>query len=89
MMLELGVPRTTDMSFISLGISRSTTRAIAATVVNGTMTPLECRAWLLGIDPESLDAPTYAVREISEFQKTVADRRKLDGPVVDWGTLGS
>lgn len=40
-----GVPRPTDMSFISLALSRATTRAVSDFVSDPTLSPAECSTW--------------------------------------------
>jgi hypothetical protein len=75
MMLELGVPRLTDMSFIAAGLSRATARAIVAYVPNPEMTPAECIQWLENADFESLDVPRFAIREMSRQREVLAARK--------------
>jgi len=75
MMLELGVPRPTDMSFISVGLSRATTRAISGFVLEPTLSPAECATWIETVDLEELELPAFAVREIVAQRQLLAERR--------------
>ncbi len=75
MMLELGVPRPTDMSFISVGLSRATTRAISEFVLDQSLSPDECIAWIEATDLEQLELPAFAVREIIAQRQILAERR--------------
>lgn len=68
MMLELGVPRITEMAMISLGLSRATTMAISEQLVSDAMTPAACADWILHSVPEELDIPRFAVRELADVQ---------------------
>lgn len=79
MMLELGVPRPTDMSFISVGLSRATTRAIAEFVLDPSLSPAQCSAWIEDIDLEQLELPAYAAREIISQRQLLAQRRWQTG----------
>jgi hypothetical protein len=75
MMLELGVPRLTDMSFIAAGLSRASARAIVAYVPNPNMSPAECIEWLEQADLESLDVPPFAIREMAHQRELLAARK--------------
>lgn len=75
MMLELGVPRRTDMSFISVGLSRATARAIAEFVLDASLSPAECSAWIETVDLEQLELPAYAAREIVAQRRLLTERR--------------
>lgn len=75
MMLELGVPRPTDMSFISVGLSRATTRAIAEFVLDPSLSPAECTAWIENVDVEQLELPAFAAREIVAQRQLFSERR--------------
>lgn len=65
MMLELGVPRTTDMSLINLGLSRASALAVAGFITDENLTPEQVRAWILERDISALGIPPFAVREVS------------------------
>lgn len=75
MMLELGVPRPTDMAFISVGLSRATTRAISGFVMEPSLSPAECSGWIETVDLEELELPAYAAREILAQRQLLAERR--------------
>lgn len=75
MMLELGVPRPTDMSFISVGLSRATTRAIAEFVLDPFLSPAQCTAWIENVDVEQLELPAFAAREIVAQRQLFSERR--------------
>lgn len=75
MMLELGVPRPTDMSFISVGLSRATTRAIAEFVLDPSLSPAQCTAWIENVDVEQLELPAFAAREIVAQRQLFSERR--------------
>ena len=75
MMLELGVPRPTDMSFISIGLSRATTRAIAEFVMDPALSPAACTAWIENVDVEQLELPAFAAREIMMQRQRLSERR--------------
>ncbi|MGQ4496646.1 DEAD/DEAH box helicase, partial [Dermabacteraceae bacterium P13101] len=78
MMLELGVPRPTDMSFISVGLSRATTRAIAEFVLDPSLSPAACTAWIENVDVEQLELPAFAAREIVAQRQLLSERRWRD-----------
>lgn len=75
MMLELGVPRPTDLSFISVGLSRATTRAIAEFVLEPSLSPAQCTAWIENVDVEQLELPAFAAREIMAQRQLFSERR--------------
>lgn len=75
MMLELGVPRPTDMSFISIGLSRATTRAIAEFILDPALSPAACAAWIENVDVEQLELPAFAAREIMVQRQRLSERR--------------
>lgn len=66
MMLELGVPRETDMALIGLGLSRATALAVSTFIPAEKLTAAECQAWFDTHDVEVLGLPAFAVREIQE-----------------------
>jgi helicase-like:DEAD/DEAH box helicase-like len=77
MMLELGVPRLTDMSFISIGLSRAAARAIADFVRDPSFSSRQCIQWIESTDLEILELPPFAVREILALRQLLADRRRF------------
>lgn len=64
LMLELGVPRRTDMSFIGLGLSRSTVMAISPLVLDPELSEIECAQWLKSVDLAGEDLPSFAKTEV-------------------------
>lgn len=79
MMLELGVPRVTDMSFIALGLSRATTMAISGFVPQDLWSPMECAEWIDANDPEELDVANFAIRELQEIRAVRRAREEFRG----------
>jgi hypothetical protein len=73
MMLELGVPRITDMGMIAIGLSRATTMSVSSYLTEDAMTPDECLSWLLKADPENLDIPAFAIRELRALRARLID----------------
>jgi Helicase conserved C-terminal domain len=67
MMLELGVPRETDMSLINLGLSRATTLAVSALITSDHLDVAACQRWLNEHDIEALGLPAFAAREILDI----------------------
>lgn len=74
MMLELGVPRQTDMSFIAAGLSRATCREIVSYVPQSDMSPADCAEWVRAVDLDSLDVPAFAIREIRQLRSVLEAR---------------
>lgn len=74
MMLELGVPRKTDMSFIAAGLSRATCTVIATYVRDPDLSPSDCMAWIREVDIETLDIPAFAARELAAVREVLAAR---------------
>lgn len=64
MMLELGVSRITDVSWMSLGLSRGSVLALSDLIVDDDLTPDDCRAWLLERDVDMLNFAVLVLREI-------------------------
>lgn len=88
MMLELGVPRITDMGMIAIGLSRATTMAVNQYVAEPDLSPEQCASWLRRTDPEDLDIPAFAVRELRSLRAQLlvaADggAEKAPGPDVE------
>lgn len=65
MLLELGVSRTTELSIVLLGLSRTTAIALSEYLVPDEMSPNECLAWLRERDLETLDLPALVRAEIT------------------------
>lgn len=74
-MLELGVSRQTDVSLMSLGLSRTATVHISEFVARGDMTPGETLDWLRGQNLSSLGVPAMLVREIEEMLQRALSRQ--------------
>lgn len=73
MMLELGVSRTTEVSFMALGLSRATVLLISDLIDDSNMSPEDCRVWLDETDVETLGFPVLILAELVR----VRDRRRL------------
>ncbi|MCC3300674.1 DEAD/DEAH box helicase [Arthrobacter sp. zg-Y895] len=71
MMLELGVSRPTDVSLMSLGLSRTATTLISEFIADERLTTAEAVAWLSGQNLSSLGVPTMIVREVDEVLRRV------------------
>lgn len=65
MMLEMGVARTTELSMMTLGLSRASAIALEKYVVPDTLTRDECIRWLTEQDLDSLDVPALVREEIA------------------------
>ena len=74
MMLELGVSRPTDMSMISLGLSRTTAVALAEFVFADDLTPTTALTWLREREASSLPLPELVLREIRKVVERWAER---------------
>lgn len=66
MMLELGVSTPTDVSLMSLGLSRTAAIQISEFIANSEMTTTEVLEWLSDQDLSSFGLPAMIVRETSE-----------------------
>ena len=65
MMLELGVPRVTDMGLINAGLSRATAMSVSPFIADPDLDSEACLAWLRGRSVDTLDLPAFALREIT------------------------
>ena len=63
-LLELGVSRPTDVSLMSLGVSRTTTTALSEYIIPDALDPTQALQWLREHDFESLPIPVLVKREI-------------------------
>jgi hypothetical protein len=70
MMLELGVSRVTDMSMMSLGLSRTSVVILSEYVVADELSPAECRQWLAQAPIDALPLPELVRREIHRLSGT-------------------
>lgn len=64
MMLELGVSRPTEVSLMSLGLSRTSVIALSEYIVEDDLSPERALSWLRVQDLESLPLPELVRREI-------------------------
>lgn len=71
MMMELGVSRVTEVSMMSLGLSRTSVVALSEYIVPDDLTPELSLAWIASRDIAALDLPALVVAEIQD----VAGRR--------------
>jgi len=69
MMLEMGVARTTELSMMTLGLSRATAIALEKYVVPDELTREECARWLTEQDLDALDIPALVREEIQSVLK--------------------
>ena len=65
--LEFGVSQKTHLSFLSLGLSRSSTIEITEKfITNTTMTPNEAKQWLINFDFDSSNLSGIIIRDIKK-----------------------
>ena len=64
MMLELGVSRPTEVSLMSLGLSRTSAVALSALIVEDELSPQEALGWLRAQPAAQLAVPTLVQQEI-------------------------
>lgn len=74
MMLELGVPRLTDMGLINAGLSRATAMTISQFIAASNLSSAQCLAWLRERGVETLGLPAFALREVQELLASTAPR---------------
>jgi hypothetical protein len=67
MMLELGVMRTTEVSLMALGLSRTAAVALEPSIVPDELTPEECLAWLREANLEARGLPALVRTEIARM----------------------
>jgi hypothetical protein len=70
MMLELGVSSRTQVSLMSLGLTRGATIGIAAQILPDDFTPSQARVWLDAADIDALPLPILVKREIEMLRST-------------------
>lgn len=86
MMLELGVSRTTEVSLMALGLSRTSTVALAEYIVDDHLTPPEVLAWIRDRNVESFLLPALVRREIAKLiEASTADGLSVEGPLTSEG----
>jgi hypothetical protein len=66
MMLELGVARTSEVSMMTLGLSRASAVALEKHITDDSLTPEECLDWLREANLEGFGLPALVEREIQE-----------------------
>ncbi|MCU1625036.1 MAG: box helicase [Frankiales bacterium] len=64
MLLELGVSTTTEVSLLTLGMSRTSAVEVFALMLDANLTPQQCVQWLAQRDLNALDLPELVRREI-------------------------
>jgi hypothetical protein len=74
MMLELGVPRLTDMGLINAGLSRASAMAVAPFIAASDLTSAQCLDWLNDRDVQTLGLPPFALREVQELLESSTPR---------------
>ena len=72
MMLELGVARTTEVSMMTLGLSRPSVVELEPRIAQDELTPDECVTWLREANLESFGLPRLVEREINEVLEKLA-----------------
>jgi len=71
MLLELGVSRPSEVTLMSLGLSRTATIALASYVTVDSWTSQESLEWLRGQNIEGMDIPVLIQKEVVELVRTV------------------
>lgn len=71
MMLELGVSRVTEVSLMSLGLSRASVLALSGFIDEDALTPADARTWVSELNVETLDLPVLIVREIGRIGERI------------------
>lgn len=66
MMLEVGVARTTEMSLIGLGLSRTSAIVLSEYIVQDDLDADGCLSWLRSTDLSLLDIPAPFLREVTD-----------------------
>lgn len=80
MMLDLGVPRLTDMGLLNAGLSRATAMAVATFIAAADLTSAQCLDWLHDRHVETLGLPAFALREVQEFLEVPHPRPERSDP---------
>ena len=70
MLLELGVSTRTEVSLLTLGLSRTSAVELFAHIADDELSPEECRSWLAAQDLARLDVPELVRREVDEFLRS-------------------
>ena len=64
-----------EVDGITVGLSRATTRAIAEFVLDPSLSPAQCTAWIENVDVEQLELPAFDAREIVAQRQLFSERR--------------
>lgn len=76
MMLEMGVARTSELSMMTLGLSRASAIALEKYVVPDALTRDECIRWLAEQDLDALDVPALVREEIARVIEGLESKTK-------------
>lgn len=74
MMLELGVSRPTEVSLMSLGLSRTSAIALSALITADALSREESLRWLVEAPIDQLAVPVLVQREVRELLERIAAR---------------
>lgn len=69
MMMELGVSRVTEVSMMSLGLSRTSVVALSEHIVGDNLTPAESLEWIASHDIGAFDLPALVVAEVLDTSR--------------------
>ena len=64
--LEFGVSQTTQLSLLSLGLSRNTAIAISEFITKSSLTKDECLIWLRDADLEDLGLSSIMIEDVNK-----------------------
>ena len=70
MMLELGVSRVTELSLMTIGLSRTSAVSLSEYISDDDLDPGQCVEWLTGAELGALDLPVLVRREIEDAMTT-------------------
>lgn len=73
MLLELGVSRKTELSLVTLGLSRTSAIAVSEYIIEDEFQSEECVEWLRSVELDTLDLPELVrveIRKMLEHQPT-------------------
>lgn len=71
MMLEMGVSRPSELTMMTLGLSRSSAIALEESVVPDALTRDECIQWLAEQNLDALEVPNLVREEISRLLRNL------------------
>ncbi|MGX1703410.1 DEAD/DEAH box helicase [Microbacterium sp. NPDC055357] len=69
MMMELGVSRVTEVSMMSLGLSRTSVVALSEHIIKDDLTPEQSLEWIASHDIGAYDLPALVVAEIANMTR--------------------